>query len=33
LEEVDIGVGSEAVTLDAVVLLKDDTDDTVVDFG
>jgi hypothetical protein len=34
LEDVDMGVGDgDAVTLDAVVVVKDDTEDTVVDFG
>jgi hypothetical protein len=34
LEEVDMGVGNgKGVTLDAVVVVRDDTDDTVVDFG
>jgi hypothetical protein len=34
LEDVDIGVGNdEGVTLDVVVVVRDNTDDTVVDFG
>jgi hypothetical protein len=34
LEDVDMGVGDgKAVTLDAVVVVRDDTEDTVVDFG
>jgi hypothetical protein len=34
LEDVDMGVGDgKAVTLDAVVVVKDDTEDTVVDLG
>lgn len=34
LEDADIGVGNgDGVTLDAVVVLRDDTDDTVVDLG
>jgi hypothetical protein len=34
LEDVDMGVGNgEGVTLDAVVVVRDDTEDTVVDFG
>jgi hypothetical protein len=34
LEDVDMGAGDgEAVTLDAVVAARDDTEDTVVDFG
>ena len=34
LEDVEVGVGDgEAVTLDAVVVVRDDTEDTVVDFG
>ena len=34
LEDVDMGVGDgEAVTLDAAVVVGDDTEDTVVDFG
>ena len=34
LEDVDLGVGDgEAVTLDVVMVVRDDTEDTVVDFG
>jgi hypothetical protein len=33
-EDADIGVGNgEAVILDAVVVIRDDTEETVVDFG
>jgi hypothetical protein len=33
-EDADMGVGNgDAVTLDAVVVLREDTDETVVDFG
>jgi hypothetical protein len=34
LDDVDMGVGdAEAITLDAIVVVRDDTEDTVVDFG
>jgi hypothetical protein len=33
-EDIDMGVGNgDSITLDAVVVVRDDTEDTVVDFG